>query len=526
MGQAAINQKVSQKVSSLGHGELAHGEDKFRALLESAPDAMVIVDTDGNIALVNARTERLFGYAWHELLGNQVRMLMPERFRGAHPEHRAAYLADPTAQLIGTAPDLYGLRKDGTEFPIEISSSPLETEDGLLVSSAIRDVTARKIAEEKMRQSEKYFRLLVQGVKDCAIYVIDPEGLVVSWNEGAERIKGYTAAEIIGKHFSCFYLPADVEAGEPARELEMARKDGHIEAEGWRVRKDGSRFWADVIITSMYGPKGDLCGFSKVTRDITAREQAGEDVRVLTATRHAAQLEVVNRELEAFSYSVSHDLRAPLRSIDGFSSALMEDYGDKLDEQSKSHLLRIRAATQRMAQLIDDLLKLAFVTRSEMHMWKVDLSELANVILAEFERAEPNRKIECVVQEHVISQGDPLLLRSVLENLLGNAWKFTSKTPQAKIEFGTEDQGGETVYFVRDNGAGFDMTYAGKLFGPFQRLHIATDFPGTGVGLATVKRIIHRHGGRVAAEGAVGKGATFSFTLDGNKLEDNKADMK
>jgi light-regulated signal transduction histidine kinase (bacteriophytochrome) len=308
--------------------------------------------------------------------------------------------------------------------------------------------------------------------------------------------------------------------------LEMARKDGHIETEGWRVRKDGSRFWADVIITAMYGPKGDLCGFSKVTRDITAREQAGEDVRVLTATRHAAQLEVVNRELEAFSYSVSHDLRAPLRSIDGFSSALMEDYGDKLDEQSKSHLLRIRAATQRMAQLIDDLLKLAFVTCSEMHMWKVDLSELANVILAEFERAEPNRKIECVVQEHVISQGDPLLLRSVLENLLGNAWKFTSKTPQAKIEFGTEDHGGETVYFVRDNGAGFDMTYAGKLFGPFQRLHVTSDFPGTGVGLATVKRIIHRHGGRVAAEGAVGKGATFSFTLEGDKLEDSKVDMK
>ncbi len=372
-----------------------------------------------------------------------------------------------------------------------------------------------------MLQSEERFRLLVQGVKDYAILMLDPEGRVVSWNEGAQRIKGYTAAEIIGQHFSRFYSPEDVAAGEPARELEMAQLKGSFENEGWRVRKDGSRFWADVIVTAMYGSKGELRGFSKVTRDITERKRAEDEVRALneSARRHAAQLEAVNHELEAFSYSVSHDLRAPLRSIDGFSSALMEDYADKLDDQALSHLQRIRAATQRMAQLIDDLIKLAFVTRSEMHTeaggperhWRTSSwpSSARRIRIA-------RSNAWCRIS--VVGDGDPHLLRSVLENLLGNAWKFTGKRQQAKIEFGAAGQDGEAVYFVRDNGAGFDMTYGKKLFGAFQRLHAAADFPGTGVGLATVQRIIHRHGGRVSAEGAEGKGATFSFTLEGNQV--------
>ena len=244
---------------------------------------------------------------------------------------------------------------------------------------AVHQAELARAAERKL-QGEEQFRRLVQGVKDYAILMLDPEGRVVSWNEGAQRIKGYSAAEIIGQHFSRFYAPEDIEAGEPARGLKIARQDGRFENEGWRVRKDGSRFLADVIITAMYGPKGEFRGFSKVTRDITERKRAEEKCAALNESerRHAAQLEVVNKELEAFSYSVSHDLRAPLRSIDGFSSALMEDYADKLDEQANSYLRRIRAATQRMAQLIDDLLKLAFVTRSEMHTEAVDLSALAN----------------------------------------------------------------------------------------------------------------------------------------------------
>jgi len=371
-----------------------------------------------------------------------------------------------------------------------------------------REMAKRRRAEETLRQSEERFRLLVSSVQDYAILMLDPEGRVASWNAGAERIEGYAAEEIIGQHFSRFYLPEDIEGGKPKRELQIAAEQGKVEDEGWRVRKDGSRFWADVVITAVRDDSGRLRGFSKVARDLTERKRAEQQTRLQNAL-----LEASNKELEAFSYAVSHDLRAPLRSIDGFSQALLEDCAPRLDDLGKDHLQRVRAATQRMAALIDDLLDLARITRAPMRRETVDLTAMAAAIAADLRRAQPGRFVNLSIAPGLKDSGDPNLLRCVLENLLGNSWKFTSKRERASIEFGKIPINGSFAYFVRDNGAGFDPTYAGRLFGPFQRLHASADFPGTGVGLAAVQRAIRRHGGRIWAESAVDKGATFYFTL-------------
>ena len=264
---------------------------------------------------------------------------------------------------------------------------------------------------------------------------------------------------------------------------------------------------------------GEVTGVFAAARDITERRRVEEALRRLNdelevrVAARTADLAASNKELEAFAYSVSHDLRAPLRAMDGFSQALLEDYADKLDAEGKGHLLRVRTASQHMGELIDGILGLSRTTRSEMRRTTVNLSDLARTIAQELQRSAPARRAEFVIAPRLTVNGDANLLRSLLENFLRNAWKFTSKHPHARIEVGALQHDGETVYFVRDDGAGFDMTYASKLFGAFQRLHVAADFEGTGVGLATVQRIVHRHGGRVWAEGEVERGATFYFTL-------------
>jgi PAS domain S-box-containing protein len=491
-------------------------DEKFRNLLEAAPDAMVIVDEHGKIQFINAQTEKLFRYSRAELIGQKVEILVPSRYQSRHVIDRAAYGRSPHSRPMGAGAELFGRRKDGSEFPVEISLSPQATTAGTLISSAIRDITERKRTEEALQANDEKLRLLIRGVKDYAILMLDTEGRITTWSEAAERIKGYRAEDIIGQHFSRFYTPEDVANDKPAMELKIAAAEGRFEEEGWRVKKDGSLFWANVVITPLRDKIGRLRGFGKVTRDITERKRSGEELErqrnELAGSN--AELRAVNKELESFSYSVSHDLRAPLRHIDGFARILKEEHASSLSEEALRYLDRVLEAANHMGRLIDDLLNLARIGRKEMVRLPVKLDELARQAMADLPPGALDRQVEWRIEPLPEASCDPGLLKLVLVNLLSNALKFTQTRQLAVIEIGAQKMGNVTAFFVRDNGVGFDPKYADKLFGVFQRLHRQEDFPGTGVGLATVQRIIHRHGGEVWAESQPGQGAAFFFTLE------------
>ena len=286
-----------------------------------------------------------------------------------------------------------------------------------------------------------------------------------------------------------------------------------------REQRTGNYRWHLIRAVPIRDGHNEIMSWFGTCTDIEDQKQVEGQVRELNnalerrVSERTAQLQASNKELEAFSYSVSHDLRAPLRSIDAFSQLVREDYEDKLDEQGKQYLGIVGDASRQMGRLIDDLLHLSRVTRSEIRRQPVNFSVIAEQIIARLRQAEPERQVEVVIAPNLIAEGDERLLRIALENLLSNAWKFTSHQPHARIEVGSEEREGETEFFVRDNGAGFDMAYAAKLFGAFQRLHSTVEFPGHGIGLATVQRIISRHGGQIRAHAAVDRGATFYFSL-------------
>ena len=583
-------------------------ESKFIGLLESAPDAMIITSSDGEILMVNAQTERIFGFTRDEIIGKKVEHLVPQRFHHMHTSHRDGYIENPKVRGMGIGMNLFAKRKDGSEFPVEISLSPMkimeEDKDEIIIISAIRDITKQKEAEAEIKKlNENLERLVIERTSElelalekektarsemhqdqlrlafltkasnvlassldylitltnlanlvtpaiadcCAIDEVEKDGtikrIVVS-HVDPEKIKlvyelsqkyppvnnaSKGIYEVIRSHQSELYHIISAELIESvAHDKEHLRL---INALGFKsvimvplhnrdkiygvmtlVLSDSGRMFdeKDLEFANELGRRTTLAIenaklYNEMQENNTELEQR--------VAKRTMELETINKELEAFSYSVSHDLRAPLRSIDGFSNKILKDYGELFDDVGKDYFMRVKNASQHMGHLIDDLLKLARISRVEMNMRKVSLSDLAQSIAGELKELNMERKASFLIEDDMEAMGDRNLIQIALQNLLENAWKYSKNKPLTLIEFGSIKKDEQITYFIRDNGVGFDMKYSDKLFGAFQRLHSQNEFEGTGIGLATVQRIIRRHHGTIWAESEVNNGTTFFFTL-------------
>jgi PAS domain S-box-containing protein len=471
-GSSLIKRDITERRSSL---------EVVRLAVDAAPQAMVMADEKGRIALVNSETERLFGYTRAELLGQSVDLLVPTRFRRGHPKHRQEYMADPHPRSMGAGRELYGLRKDGVEFPVEIRLNPIRVPEGTWVLSAIVDITERKRTSDMLR-------LAVEAAPN-AMVMADETGRIVLVNSETERLFGYTRQELLGRNIDS---------------LQRTAANGEL----YGLRKDGAEFPVEIGRNPIEVPQGTWVLNAIV--DITERKRALLEM-VALRTR---ELTVANQELEAFSYSVAHDLRAPLRHIAGFATLLMEEHRSELSVAAQKHLRILQDGAQHMGSMIDHLLRLAKIGRKPLSFDRAPMNELVTAAIAGLAADSAGRKIEWRIGPLGHIHCDTGLMLQVLANLLSNAVKYTRRQEAAVIEvLRTTGEHGEPVFEVRDNGAGFDMEYAGRLFGVFQRLHKPQDFEGDGVGLATVQRIVNHHGGRVWAYAEPDKGASFYFTL-------------
>jgi len=487
---------------------------------------MIVIHQQGKVVFVNEagvqllgvpNSDQIIGRSVLEFVPPEYRKIALERMQTGHTEE--GYRSKVYEQKM--------IRVDGNVIDIELRGMPIRYQGEQAIQFIARDITERKKAEAALRRSEQEFRALAENSPDVIVRY-DREGRRMYVNPEFERVNRLTAREVLGKkpeEISTELAPmADVFTSR----LMETMASGKITKIDLSWTKDGKLICWFVRAVPEFDVNGNVTGALTIWSDISERKQVEEEINRLNqelelrVAQRTNQLEEANKELEAFSYSVSHDLRAPLRSVDGFSLALLEDYYDKIDDQGKNYLHRVRSATQRMAQLIDDMLNLSRLSRTEMIVQQVNLSEIFREITLSIHETQPKRQVEFIIQEGIKAQGDSRLLRIVLENLLGNAWKFTSKHPTARIEFNMKQEKEGIVYFIRDDGAGFNMEYAKKLFGAFQRLHSTAEFPGTGIGLATVQRIIHRHSGKIWAESEIEKGSTFYFTLFTTTKSKNK----
>jgi len=483
-----------------------------RSLIESNVNAMAATDPHGIITDVNKQTEALTGCTRDELIGAPFKNYFTD------PERAEAAINLVLSEKKITDYELTVRARDGRETVVSYNATTFYDRDRRLqgVFATARDVTERKMAAEQQRASSAYARSLLEASLDPLV-TISAQGKITDVNEASIQATGVPREQLIGMDFSDYFTEPD----KARASYQEVFSEGFVRDYPLAIRHATGRIMDVLYNAAVYkDDKGHVLGVLAAARDVTDRKKMEEEIRALNAgleervRRRTAELEAANRELEAFSYSVSHDLRSPLRSIDGFSQAFLEDFGSSVPEEGREDLERVRRATQRMGQLIDDMLLLSRVTRREMHVQETDMSALAAEVAEELARESPQRDVQLNIEPSMTATGDPQLLRIVLVNLLGNAWKFTSKHEQAHVSVGAvRDPEHGPAFFVRDDGAGFDAKYKEKLFVPFQRLHAQEEFPGTGIGLATIQRAVRRHGGDVWAEGEVDRGATFYFTI-------------
>jgi PAS domain S-box-containing protein len=482
-------------------------EKIFRQMVESVQDyGIFMLDPEGYIATWNIGAERMKLYTPKEIIGQHFSVFYPPDDIASRKPWRELEAASADGRFEDEG---WRLRKNGTRFWANVVITRVNDENGKLLGfgKITRDITDR-------RQAELRYRLLVEGVTDYAIYSLDPNGNITSWNSGVERIKGYKAEEILGKHFSMFYTPEDRVAGLPNTVLRTAEQEGHFEGEGWRMRKNGERFWCSIVVTPVHDEEGTLTGFSKVTRDITERKFLMEQLQ-----NHAEQLELrvaeserTNAELEAFSYSVSHDLRAPLRTIEGFATALREDYGAQLDQTATEYLGEIAAASVRMNRLVQDLLNYSRISRIEMSLQPTRISDAIRKVVGEVGRNAG--KIDVALDDATSVLAHPATLGQVIYNLVSNAVKFAREDVACEVRITTSRlPDGFLRTAVRDNGIGIAPEHQERIFKVFERLHGQEEYPGTGIGLAIVKRGVERMGGRMGVDSKPGEGSEFWFDL-------------